>query len=68
MPKKKEPIPRLKVRKNASRREIYAAMRQQFSAADLQKYTEIEPMVPADQVLADLEAIHREETRKKKKK
>ena len=40
----------------ATRREIYAAYRKQFTAADLQKYTEIEPMVPAEQLLAELEA------------
>ena len=58
MPKKNEVVPRVKVRKNATLKEIYAQLRKEFSAADLQKYTEIEPMVPADQVLADLEAIH----------
>jgi hypothetical protein len=68
MTKKNEVIPRLRVRKNATLREIYAKCREDFSAADLQKYTEVEPMVPADQVLADLEAIHGEEMRKKKKK
>ena len=68
MRKKNNAIPRLKVRKNASLKEIYAAARKQFTAADLQKYTEIEPMIPADQFLAELEAIHREETRKKRKK
>jgi hypothetical protein len=68
MSKRNGGIPRLRVRKNATLAEIYAAARKQFTAADLQKFTEIEPMVPADQVLADLEAIHREETRKKRKK
>jgi hypothetical protein len=68
MPKKNPEIPRLKVRKNDTLEEIYAAARKQFTAADLQKFTEIEPMLPADQVLAELEQIHREETRKKRKK
>lgn len=68
MSKKKDDIPRLYVRKGATQREIYAAYRKQFTAADLQKYTELEPMVPAEQLLTELEAIHREETRKKKKK
>ena len=45
---------------------IYAKLRKAFTAADLQKYTEIEPTVPAEQVLAELEAIHREETQKRK--
>ncbi len=47
---------------------IYAKLRKAFTAADLQKYTEIEPTVPAEQLLAELEAIHREETQKRKRK
>jgi hypothetical protein len=69
MPKKKKiDIPVLIVPKNATEKQIYAIARKEFTAADLQRYTEIEPTVPADQVLAELEAIHEEETRKKKKK
>lgn len=68
MRKNKEVVPRLKVAKNATLKEIYAEYRKQFTAADLQKYTVIEPMVPAEELLADLEAIHKEEIRKKKKK
>ena len=30
-------------------RTIYAILREEFTAADLQKYTEIGPLVPADQ-------------------
>ena len=58
----------LKVPKNATLRQIYAICREQFTAADLQKYTQIEPMVPAQQVLAQLEAIDRRESAKRKKK
>ena len=68
MPKKKDDLPRVYIRKGATMKEIYAACREQFTAADLQKFTEIEPMVPMDQVVAELEAIHREEMEKKKKK
>ena len=67
MAKKKDDIPLLYVRKGATLKEIYAEARKQFTAADLQKYTVDEPMVPAEQLLAELEAIHREETGKKKK-
>ena len=63
MANKKKPLPILKVPKNASLRQIYAIARRQFSAADLQKYTVIEPMMPADELLAELKVIHREETR-----
>jgi hypothetical protein len=69
MPRKKKiEVPRLVVPKNATLRQIYARARAEFTAADLQKYTEIESMVPAEQLLAELEAIHAEETRKRKKK
>jgi hypothetical protein len=66
--KKNTSLPILKVPKNATLRQIYAAYKKQFSAADLQKYTEIEPMVPMEQVLADMEKIHREEMAKQRKK
>ncbi|MHB1426643.1 MAG: hypothetical protein ACYC3I_26070 [Gemmataceae bacterium] len=66
--KKKIDVPILVVPKNATLRQIYAAYKKQFSAADLQKYTEIEPMVPAEQLLAELEEIHLKETAKRKKK
>ncbi len=61
-------IPVLRVRKGASLKEIYAAARRAFTAADLQKYTVDEPMVPAQQLLAELEAIDREEAQKRKGK
>ena len=68
MPKKKKPeIPILKVRKGATLREIYKRAREEFSAADLQRYTVDEPMVPAEQVLAEMEAIHRKITHPRKK-
>ena len=47
---------------------IYNRVRREFSAADLQKYTEIEETVPAEQVLAEMEEIHRKIMQKKKAK
>jgi hypothetical protein len=47
-------------------RAIYDKIRREFSAADLQKYTEIEVGIPAEQVLAEMEKIHRQVTRKKR--
>jgi flagellin-specific chaperone FliS len=44
---------------------LYARMRKKFSAADLQKYTEIEETVPAEQVLAEMEEIYRKFTQKR---
>ena len=66
--KKKVEIPRLIVPKNATLRQKYKALRESFTAADLQKFTEIGPMVPARQVLKELEAIHEQEMRKLNKK
>jgi hypothetical protein len=68
MAKKKDDIPRLYVRKGATLKEIYAAYRKHFTAADLEKYTVDEPMVPMKQVIAQMEAIHKEETQKRRKK
>ena len=67
MPKKKA-LPLLKVRNNASLREIYRRAREEFSAADLQKYTEVEEGIAASQVLAELEALDRELDEKPKRK
>ena len=49
-------------------RTIYAILREEFTAADLQKYTEIGPLVPADQVLAQLEKSQHKVKAKKKTK
>jgi len=40
-------------------RAIYAQLRREFTAADLQKFTEIEEGIPAEQVIAEMEEIHR---------
>lgn len=65
--KRKEKIPILKVRRNASLREIYARAREAFTAEDLQRYTEVEEGIPAEQVLAEMEAIHQRMAPKKPK-
>ena len=57
--KKKEQIPRLVVPAKATLRQIYAKYRQEFTAADLQQYTELENGVPIEQIVAELEAIQR---------
>lgn len=66
--KKKSELPLLIVPKNATLRQIYAAARKQFTAADLQKFTVEEPMVEGRQLLAECTAIHEQETRKRKEK
>jgi hypothetical protein len=40
-------------------REAYALARAAFTAGDLQRYTEIDEGVPADQVLADMEEFQK---------
>ncbi len=66
MPKKYTGVKILKVRKNATLKEIYRAAKEQFTAADLARFCQDEPMVPAEQVLAEMEAIHQKEMRRYK--
>jgi hypothetical protein len=66
--RKKAALPILRIQKGDSLKTIYAKARLAFTAADLQKYTEIEEGIPARQVLAELDALDREETQKRKKK
>jgi hypothetical protein len=49
-------------------RETYARLKREFTAADLQKYTQIEPMIPAAKWLEEMEAMYKEEMEKKKKR
>jgi hypothetical protein len=67
---KKKPyrIRTLRIKKGESLKSIYAKARRAFTAADLQRYTEIEEGIPLGQVIAELEAIQREEVPKRKKK
>jgi hypothetical protein len=58
----------LRVKKGESDKSIYARLRKAFTAADLQRYTEIEEGIPVEQILADLEKIQREESQKRRKK
>jgi hypothetical protein len=69
MPARKDDAIRvLRVKKGESDKSIYARLRKAFTAADLQKYTEIEEGNPAEQVLAELVAIDRETKQKSKRK
>jgi len=53
-------------KENEDLRAIYDKFRREFSAADLQTYTEIEEGIPAQQVLEEMEEVYRKLTRKKK--
>ena len=68
MAKRKDGIRILRVKDTDDLPTIYAKLRKVFTEADLQKYTEIEPGIPAVQVLAELEAIDREETEKRERR
>ena len=65
---KKERIRILRVKDTDDDKTIYAKALRAFTAADLQKFTEIEPGIPAEQVVAEMEAIDREETEKRKQR
>jgi hypothetical protein len=67
--KKEDEIRILDVPPNATLRQIYDRMRETFTAADLQKFTELpEPGVPIEEVIAQMEAIHEKEARKRRRK
>lgn len=65
---KKERIRIIRVKDTDDLKTIYAKALRAFTAADLQKYTEIEPGIPAEQVVAEMAAIDREETAKRKQR
>ena len=58
----------LRIKKSDNLKTIYEKVRGSFTAADLQKYTEIEEMFPAEKLVAELEAIHREELQRNQTK
>jgi hypothetical protein len=68
MPKKYNGVKILKVRKGASLKEIYRASKEQFTAADLARFCQDEPMIPIEKFLADMKAIHERALRQRKKK
>lgn len=69
MPRKKKlDIPIMVVPKGATLKQIYAQAKREFTAADLQKFTEIEPMVPFAAVVEEMERIHERESRRLKQK
>ena len=69
MPKKrKNDIPRMFISEDASLEEIYAQYRKEFTAADLQQYTELEEGIPIEQILAEMEAIQHGKAKHSRKK
>lgn len=51
-------------RRKRTLREIYARLRKEFTAADLQKYAVIEKGVPLETVIAEMRKAHQEELQK----
>ena len=71
MPKKKNKLDDsliLKVPKNETLKQIYAIARKNFTAADLQRYTELDdnPEITSESLLRELEKIN-EEARTRRK-
>ncbi len=65
---KKERIHILRVKGTDDDKAIYAKLRKRkFTAAEWQKFTEIEPGIPFEQVLTELEAIQHKEAQKRKR-
>jgi hypothetical protein len=58
----------LRVKNGDSLKTIYAKYRKSFTAADLQKYTEIEEGIPLDKIIAEIDLAQREWDKKKRKK
>jgi hypothetical protein len=57
----------LRVKKGDSLKKIYAKYRKAFTAADLQKYAEIEEGIPFEEIIAEIDLSQREWEEKKKK-
>jgi hypothetical protein len=66
MAKKKPTKPAKDVKRSETEREMYDRFKREFTAADLQKYTEPEDGIPARQVLAEMEVIHKQLLRKRR--
>jgi hypothetical protein len=58
----------VRVKKGDDLHTLYAKARAAFTAADLQRYTENEEMFPTEQLVKELEAIHRKELGNRKAK
>jgi hypothetical protein len=58
---------RLKVRRGESMNSIYKRIKKTFTAADLQRFTEIDEGIPAEKVLSRLEKLAKKPAREKKK-
>ena len=58
----------LRVKKDDDLKTIYKKVHRAFTAADLQRYTQDDEMLPTEQLVADMKAIVREHEKKQKKR
>lgn len=58
----------VRVKKNDDVKTLYAKVRDAFTAADLQRYTRDEEMMPAEQLVKELEAMERQGRKRKTKR
>jgi hypothetical protein len=63
-PLSSHPRKRSKEEEEKELKALYAKMRKKFTAADLEKHTEIEEGIPFEQVIAEMKAIQRGHERK----
>lgn len=68
MPSENRVIRKLHVAKDDDLRTLYAKAKRAFTAEDLQRYVDIEPGIPAEDVLAAMAAAHKEEETRKRKR
>ena len=68
MPRKKKNSLILEVPKGATLRQIQAKFRQEFTAADLQEYTEEDEGIPIEDLIKELEAVPPAKAAKRKKR
>lgn len=73
VPRKKKSLDEsliLRVPKNATLKQIYAIARKNFTAADLQRYTELDdnPAITTESLLREMEAINEKAKRRRKTK
>jgi hypothetical protein len=57
----------LRVKKGDSLKTIYAKAHRAFTAADLQRYTQDDEMLPTEQLVEDMKAMVREHEKNQKK-
>lgn len=66
--RRKPTVPVVRIRRGDSLKTMYAKAHRALTAAELQEFTEVEPGVPAREVLAELEALDEKAKRRHQRK